>query len=238
MAKVEKDILSQACLVNRMQQEKPAQSRQKSGAWTPSEGKSAKDSEELYGDNCGTEFPIHRKIQDLTSIKYFSARSHILQVPLRKISHPSITSPHSGGKNPVKARNSTNAAHAIAIKGGKVKKKLKISKRKEENALEAQEAFDWAELPRGEEVSSIKMIFTKKVNQEGEIGCQEGQIEYQCRLSGGELKKSSKLERVFSKEKDQATTKKSRTTEKLEDFKTKPLSRDPFIPMRTDLLEM
>ncbi|KAJ1466252.1 hypothetical protein T484DRAFT_1756789, partial [Baffinella frigidus] len=187
----------------------------------PSEGKRAKDSEELCGDDGGYESPIRRKIQDPTSFKYFSAISHILQVPLRKISHPSITSPHSGGKNPVKARNCTSAANAIAIKGGKLKKKLKISKRKEGNALEARKAFDWAELPPGEEVSSIKLIFTKKVNQ-------QGQIEYQCRLSGGE--------RVFSEEKDQAATKKSRTTERLEDFTTKPLSKDPFIQMRTDAL--
>jgi hypothetical protein len=104
-AKVEKDVLRQAYLVNIMQQEKPAQSRQKSGAWTPSEGKSAKVSEELCGDDCGNKSPIRRKM-----------------------SLPSNTSPHSGGKNSVKARICTRAATAIAIKEGNVKKKLKIPK--------------------------------------------------------------------------------------------------------------
>ena len=78
MAKVEKDVSRQVYLVNRMQQEKPAKSRQESGAWTPSEGKSATYSEDLYGDDCGKAPPIHRKI-----------------------SPPGITSPHSEmKKNP------------------------------------------------------------------------------------------------------------------------------------------
>ena len=44
--------------------------------------------------------------------------------------------------------------------------------------------------------------------------------------------------RVFSEEKDQGTTKKRRTAERLEDFTTKPLSKDPFIQLRTNIQEM
>ena len=106
LAKVEeKDVSSHTRLVTRMQP-KPAKSRQESGARTPSEGKSATDSEELYGDECGNEPPIRRKI-----------------------SHPSNTSPHSGGENSVKARKVRNRirdATASAINEGNVKKKLKI----------------------------------------------------------------------------------------------------------------
>jgi len=87
-------------------QPKPAKSRQESGARTPSKGKSATDSEELYGDECGNEPPIRRRI-----------------------SHPSNTSPHSGGENSVKALKACNRirdATASAINEGNVKKKLKI----------------------------------------------------------------------------------------------------------------
>jgi hypothetical protein len=110
-------------------------------------------------------------------------------------------------------------------------KKVQLSKQ-EWNALEAQEAFNWAEQPPGKEVNPLTLIFTMKVNQEGQVE------EYQCRLCGGKLKKSSKLEQGFSEEKDQATAKKSRTTERMEDFTTKPLSKDPFIRMRTAVLGM
>ena len=62
MAKVEKDVSKQACLVNRMQQEKPAKSRQKSGVGTPSERQVQE--EELQGhllSNKRTERVSERK---------------------------------------------------------------------------------------------------------------------------------------------------------------------------------
>ena len=63
-------------------------------------------------------------------------------------------------------------------------KRVQASKT-EGNALEAQEAFDCAKLPPGQEVISIPITFTMKVNQEGQVE------EYQCQLLGGNLKKCS-----------------------------------------------
>ena len=75
----------------------------KKGMWTPSEGESATDSEELSDDDCGNEPSIRRKI-----------------------SHTSNTSPNSGGENSEKARNCKRVATASAIKEGNVEMKLKI----------------------------------------------------------------------------------------------------------------
>jgi len=181
----EKDVSSHTCLVTRMQQ-KPAKSRQKRGAWTPSEGESATDSEELSDNDCGEQPQIRRKNL-----------------------HLSNPSPDSGGENSVRARNCKRVAAASAIKEGNVEMKLKIPNdgdTKEEDASKSSQdgsgaptpdtqtppkevlrnlawvqASNWVKLPSRKEVSST----IEKLNQEGQIE------KYQSPWLGGNLKQSS-----------------------------------------------